>query len=93
MQRFLVLHRIPEGTNEAGFRRTLQSVAEAADRVGVDVKETVFNLQRGQAWSLFEAEREELVREAVDQGGLPAADVIPAQLVYTELLSEPHRAR
>ncbi|GEM_PF-3717591 len=93
MQRFLAVHSIPAGTSEADFRATLERVAEAADRVGVDVMETLFNIQEGRAWSVFEAANEEEVREVADLAGLPAPEVHRAEIVYTELLSEPRRAR
>ena len=93
MERFLAIHSIPPGTNEAGFRRSLQGLAEAAERVGVGVEETVFSLERGQAYSLFEADDEASVREVVGAAGLPTPEVFRASLVYTDLLREPRRAR
>jgi hypothetical protein len=93
MQRFLAVHEIPAGTSEADFRKTLKRVADVADRVGIDVKETLFNLAEGRAWSIFEADTEEEIQQVARQAGLPAPEVHPAQIVYTELLSEPRRSR
>ncbi|MEA3199752.1 MAG: hypothetical protein QOE90_1180 [Thermoplasmata archaeon] len=93
MQRFLAIHAIPLGTNEAAFRQTLVRVADAADKLGIDVKETLYNLDQGKAWSVFEAENEADVVEVTSLAGLPRPEVLPTEIVYTELLSEPRRAR
>lgn len=93
MERFLAIHRIPSGTGEPDFRRMLQTLAEVADEVGVDVTQTVYSLPGGQAFSLVEAENAATVRDLVARVGLPASEVVPASVVYTDLLNEPRRAR
>lgn len=93
MEHFLAVHRIPAGTSEPDFRRMLQTLAEVAEEVGVDVTQTVYSLAGGQAFSIVEASSERSVRELAARAGLPTPDVMPASVVYTELLSEPRRAR
>ena len=93
MERFLAIHRIPAGTTEPDFRRMLETLAQVADEAGVDVSQTVYSLAGGQAFSLIEADNATTVRDMTARAGLPTPDVVPANVVYTELLNEPRRSR
>ena len=93
MRRFLAIERIPQGMTNDGFRDTLRRLDASADQLGVRVTETIYNLDRHQAFSVFEAADETQVREAHAAAGLDAPDVFAAELVYTELLLEPRRQR
>lgn len=93
MKRFMAIETIPAGVSADVFHDTLRRLDHAADMLGLRVTETIFNLERAQAFSLIEADSEEQVLRAHADAGLPKPDVFRAEIVYTELLSEPRRAR
>lgn len=93
MRRFLAIEAIPGGATPDTFRDALRALDRAADALGLRVRETIFNLSRGQAFSLFDAETEEQVHQAHEAAGFAPADVFPADVIYTNLLEQPRRAR
>lgn len=93
MERYLAVHAIPEGVSEQQFKESLRQVAVAAETLGLRVTETLYNLERHQAFSVVEADSEEDVRKAHRLAGLPLPDVFEARILYTQLLAEPRRAR
>jgi hypothetical protein len=93
MDRFLAIHAIPKGITQEAFKESLLHVAKAADQLGLHVTETLYNLERAQAFSVFEADSADDVRKAAELAGIPQPDVFRADILYTELLAEPRRAR
>ncbi|HEX2022138.1 MAG TPA: hypothetical protein VHH36_05455 [Candidatus Thermoplasmatota archaeon] len=93
MDRFLAIQRLPQGASQEGFRESMQRLDLAADQLGIHVTETLYNLDKAMAWSVFEARDEAEVLRAHERAGLPQPEVVRAGLLYTELLTEPRRAR
>lgn len=93
MDRFLAIQPLPPGATPEAFRESMLRLDRAADALGLHVTETFYNLERAQAWSVVEAPSERDVLAAHERAGLPRPDVVKAELLYTELLAEPRRAR
>ena len=91
MDRYLAIHAPEPGMEEAEFRAALARMAEAGNALGLRIPETIYNLAAGRVFSLVEADNPIQVRDAASQAGLHLVEVVPADVVYTELLSEPRR--
>jgi hypothetical protein len=93
MERFLVLHRLPERATDAQVRDLLRNLAVAAHDAGLHPQETFVSRADGRAFTLFEAEDERAVRNVCGSAGAEAQQVLRVERVHTELLDEPRRAR
>lgn len=94
LRHFIAINDVPKGeAGEQETRRKLEALAVASRRRGMRPLETMISPSLGRAYTFFEADEAETVRHVLDSVGLSVVDVVPGELVYTELLDEPNPTR
>lgn len=86
MQDYLAISRIPEPVSEGFVRAALDRLSQGARELGVRPVETIYSLERAEAYSLFKASSAQAVKDVHVRAGLPTPDVFPTERVFTELL-------
>lgn len=93
LRHFIAINEVPMGADAGVMRKKLEEVAIASRRRGLRPLETMISPTQGRAYTFFEADAVESVRRLLDAVGLAVVDVVPGELVYTELLDEPNPTR
>lgn len=93
IHRYLAIVVLPRVMDQAAFRRALERVAHEALEIGVRPEETWYSLDAGQAFTLFDSDSEDRIRDLHERVGLHHPRIMRVERVYTELLEPPYRTR
>lgn len=93
LRHFIAIHAVRPEAEDEDTREKLEALAVASRRRGLRPLETMISPTEGRAYTFFEADAPENVRLLFESVGIPVVDVVPGELVYTELLDEPNPTR
>lgn len=89
---FLAILDVPEGMSRDAFQKALERLAHEARDLGFRPKETFYTYDRREVVTYAQATSADAIIQAHERAGLPTPHVHECERVFTELLSEPHRA-
>lgn len=89
---FIAIHDIPDGMSREAFQHALERLALESRDIGLRPKETFFTYDGREVVTYLRAATPEDVIAAHERAGLPTPRVHEGERIFTELLSEPHRA-
>ena len=89
---FIAIHDVPSGMIRSEFHAALERLAHEARDLGFRPKETFVTFDGREVVTYVQAASAEDIIIAHERAGLPTPRVHEGERIFTELLSEPHRA-